>query len=320
MRRFPVLHRLAAAARRCGRACRHRARHRAGTQDRGRRRRHVDRSALLQSLSQQQHRRAHLRQARADGSRLADDPRPRDVVEDHRRQDVGVQAAQGRQVSRRQRADRRRRGVLDRPRSAGAEQPRPVLRLHQGDRREERSSTRTRSASSTRRRIRWRPTTCRPSTSCRRRSPTDATTEDFNSGKAAIGSGRYKLVRTSTATASTSSATTTTGATSPRTKRSSSRSSRTSRRAWRRCSPGDVDAIEQPPTADLARLKSDPKFTLTSKISHRVIYFNFDNLERVEPVHHRPRTASRSTRTRCSTCASAARSPRRSTARRSPSA
>jgi peptide/nickel transport system substrate-binding protein len=46
---------------------------------------------------------------------------------------------------------------------------------------------------------------------------------------------------------------------------------------------GDVDAIEQPPTADLARLKADPKFTLTSKISHRVIYFNFDNLERSSP-------------------------------------
>ena len=46
---------------------------------------------------------------------------------------------------------------------------------------------------------------------------------------------------------------------------------------------GDVDAIEQPPTADLARLKNDPKFTLTSKISHRVIYFNFDFQERSSP-------------------------------------
>src|SRR5206468_7735231 len=46
---------------------------------------------------------------------------------------------------------------------------------------------------------------------------------------------------------------------------------------------GDVDAIEQPPTADLARIKSDPRFTVTSKISHRVIYFNFDYLERQSP-------------------------------------
>ena len=46
---------------------------------------------------------------------------------------------------------------------------------------------------------------------------------------------------------------------------------------------GDVDAIEQPPTADLARIKADPRFTVTSKISHRVIYFNFDHLERSSP-------------------------------------
>jgi peptide/nickel transport system substrate-binding protein len=46
---------------------------------------------------------------------------------------------------------------------------------------------------------------------------------------------------------------------------------------------GDVDAIEQPPTADLARIKGDPKFTVSSKISHRVIYFNFDHLDRPSP-------------------------------------
>ena len=46
---------------------------------------------------------------------------------------------------------------------------------------------------------------------------------------------------------------------------------------------GDVDAIEQPPTADLARLKSDPKFAVSSKISHRVIYFNFDHQSRQSP-------------------------------------
>jgi peptide/nickel transport system substrate-binding protein len=46
---------------------------------------------------------------------------------------------------------------------------------------------------------------------------------------------------------------------------------------------GDVDAIEQPPTADLPKIKADPKFTVTSKISHRVIYFNFDHLQRVSP-------------------------------------
>ena len=41
----------------------------------------IDRSAFLQPLPEQQHRRAHLRQARADGRRVEDDSRARDVVE-----------------------------------------------------------------------------------------------------------------------------------------------------------------------------------------------------------------------------------------------
>ena len=87
-----------------------------GTEDRAGSRRNVDRSALFQSVSQQQHRRAHLRQARADGCRLAHDPGPGDVVEAARRKDLGVQAAQGREVPRRQRTHRRGCRVLDRSR------------------------------------------------------------------------------------------------------------------------------------------------------------------------------------------------------------
>ena len=115
-------------------AARHAAGNGGGSEDRGRGGCHVDRPALLQSLSQQQRRRAHLRQARADGPGLEDDPGPRDVVEDDRRHDVGIQATQRRQVPRRIRTDRRGRRVLDRPCAAGAEQPRPLHRLHQGDR------------------------------------------------------------------------------------------------------------------------------------------------------------------------------------------
>ena len=47
--------------------------------------------------------------------------------------DVGVQAAQGRQVPRRQRVHRRRRRGVDRARSEGAEQPVAVHRLHEAD-------------------------------------------------------------------------------------------------------------------------------------------------------------------------------------------
>ena len=62
---------------------------------------------------------------------------------------------------------------------------------------------------------------------------------------------------------------------------------------------GDVDAIEQPPTADLARLKTDPKFTRdVEDLAPR------DLLQLRSPGARRarsspPRTASRSTRIRC---------------------
>ncbi len=112
---------------------------------------------------------------------------------------------------------------------------------------------------------------------------TGASTEDFNSGKAAIGSGRFKLIRY---------------VNGDRVELARNDNYWGEKAAWQKVTfkiikneparvaallSGDVDAIEQPPTADFARIKSDPKFIVTSKISHRVIYFNFDHLERVSP-------------------------------------
>ena len=54
-------------------------------------------------------------------------------LEDRRSADLGVQAAQGRQVPRRQRLHRGRRRRVDRARAAGAEQPVAVHRVHQAD-------------------------------------------------------------------------------------------------------------------------------------------------------------------------------------------
>ena len=260
---------------------------RAGAEDRRRRRHHVDGSALLQPLPQQQRRRAHLRQARADGRRFEDDPRPRDVVEGDRSDDVGVQAAQGRQVHRRQRAHRRGRRVLDRPRAERARTARARSRPTPRRSSRRRSSIPTRSASSTRRRIRSPPNDLSTIYIVSKKVATGATTEDFNSGKAAIGSGRYKLVKyTSGDRVELVRNDNYWGEKSPWDKVTFKIIKNEPARVAALLS-GDVDAIEQPPTADLARIKGDPKFTVTSKISHRVIYFNFDHLERVEPVHHR---------------------------------
>jgi peptide/nickel transport system substrate-binding protein len=116
-----------------------------------------------------------------------------------------------------------------------------------------------------------------------RKAASGASTEDFNTGKAAIGSGRYRLLRY---------------VSGDRIELARNDNYWGEKSPWQNVTfkiikneparvaallSGDVDAIEQPPTADLARIKSDPKFTVTSKISHRVIYFNFDHLQRSSP-------------------------------------
>jgi peptide/nickel transport system substrate-binding protein len=116
-----------------------------------------------------------------------------------------------------------------------------------------------------------------------KKAATGASTEDFNTGKAAIGSGRYKLVKYSSG---------------DRVDLVRNDSYWGDKSPWEHVTfkiiknesarvaallSGDVEAIEQPPTADLPRIKADPKFTVTSKISHRVIYFNFDHLARSSP-------------------------------------
>ena len=46
---------------------------------------------------------------------------------------------------------------------------------------------------------------------------------------------------------------------------------------------GDVDMIEDPPTADLPKLKKDPKFTLAEAVSSRVIYIALDQFAEPSP-------------------------------------
>ena len=112
---------------------------------------------------------------------------------------------------------------------------------------------------------------------------TGATTEDFNSGKAAVGSGRYKFVRYANGDRVEIVRNDGYWGEKPPFGKVTFRIIKNEPARMAALLSGDVDAIEQPPTADLARLKSDPKFTLTSKISHRVIYFNFDHLARSSP-------------------------------------
>jgi peptide/nickel transport system substrate-binding protein len=112
---------------------------------------------------------------------------------------------------------------------------------------------------------------------------TGASTEDFNTGKAAVGSGRYKFVRYANGDRVELVRNDGYWGEKPYWQKVTFRIIKNEAARVAALLSGDVDAIEQPPTADLARIKSDPRFTVTSKISHRVIYFNFDYLDRQSP-------------------------------------
>ena len=112
---------------------------------------------------------------------------------------------------------------------------------------------------------------------------TGLTTEDFNTGKATVGSGRFKFVRYVNGDRVELARNDAYWGEKPPFDKVTFRIIKNEAARVAALLSGDVDAIEQPPIADLPRLKNDPKFTVTSKISHRVIYFNFDHLERSSP-------------------------------------
>ncbi len=116
-----------------------------------------------------------------------------------------------------------------------------------------------------------------------RKAAAGATTEDFNTGKAAIGSGRYRFVRYVSGDRVELVRNDAYWGEKPHWQKVTFRIIKNEAARVAALLSGDVDAIENVPTQDLARIKADPKFTVTSKISHRVIYFNFDHLARVSP-------------------------------------
>jgi peptide/nickel transport system substrate-binding protein len=112
---------------------------------------------------------------------------------------------------------------------------------------------------------------------------TGLTTEDFNTGKATVGSGRFKFVRYANGDRVELQRNDAYWGEKPPYEKVTFRIIKNEASRVAALLSGDVDAIEQPPIADLPRLKNDPKFTISSKISHRVIYFNFDHLDRSSP-------------------------------------
>jgi len=116
-----------------------------------------------------------------------------------------------------------------------------------------------------------------------KKAATGLSTEDFNSGKATVGSGRFKFVRYVNGDRVELARNDAYWGDKVPYEKVTFRIIKNEASRVAALLSGDVDAIEQPPIADLPRLKADPKFTITSKISHRVIYYNFDHLERSSP-------------------------------------
>jgi len=117
-----------------------------------------------------------------------------------------------------------------------------------------------------------------------KKAATGAATEDFNSGKAAIGTGPYKLLRF---------------ARGDRIELARNDAYWGGKAPWDKVTlrilpadtariaallAGDVDAIENIPTADLTRLKANPKFRLEQKVSWRTMFLHLDQY-RDHPPH-----------------------------------
>lgn len=110
-----------------------------------------------------------------------------------------------------------------------------------------------------------------------KKNATGAKTDDFNSGKAAIGTGPYKfsefvkgdryvLVRNEDY-----------WGTKPKWVKVTVRPIKTGPSRVSALLAGDVDVIEEVPTTDITRLKGDAKVSLGQGLSNRVIFFHMDH-------------------------------------------
>ena len=110
-----------------------------------------------------------------------------------------------------------------------------------------------------------------------------ATTDDFNSGKAAIGTGPYRLVRYAKGDRiELVRYDGWWGGATPWEKVTLRLLPQDAPRVAALLS-GDVQAIEAVPTADVARLKTDRKLALTSTVADRLIYLHMDSDRDVSP-------------------------------------
>jgi peptide/nickel transport system substrate-binding protein len=104
-----------------------------------------------------------------------------------------------------------------------------------------------------------------------------AKTEDFNSGKAMIGTGPYKWVEYVSGDRVVMTANEKYWGAKPAFAKVRYRMIANSAARVAALLAGDVQMIEGVPTADIERLKKDPRLTVTSAVSNRLIYLHMDS-------------------------------------------
>lgn len=104
-----------------------------------------------------------------------------------------------------------------------------------------------------------------------------ATTEDFNAGKAAVGTGPYKFVSYASDDRVQLAANTAHWAGKPAWDNVTYRFIPANSTRVAALLSGDVDAIDQVPTQDLERIKKDPNLVFADKPSLRIIYLYVDS-------------------------------------------
>jgi peptide/nickel transport system substrate-binding protein len=111
----------------------------------------------------------------------------------------------------------------------------------------------------------------------------DAATQDFNTGKAAIGTGPYRFVSFTPGEAIALERFDSHWREKPHWKTVVMRPIKSDPARVATLLAGGVDVIEQPPATDLKRLRSDPKIAVTSSVSNRVFYLAMDQFRDDSP-------------------------------------
>lgn len=102
------------------------------------------------------------------------------------------------------------------------------------------------------------------------------TTEDYNSGKAAVGTGPYKFAEYVAGDRVVLARNDSYWGEKPAWGKVIIKPVKSDPTRVAALLSGDLDVIESVPTADAQRLKSDPRLTVASALSNRVIYFHLD--------------------------------------------